>query len=208
MRLTRNSLFTRRYKEEVHESAGHHSKYLLDNLLLRMSAITVLLLTFAVACEYTEDVYPERIQKNSPPVFRKPGSEVKQESIFGSEGLAIFLGKEKQHKANVTIAVNNFLWRASLDAISFMPMNSVDPFGGVIITDWYVPPESPHERFKVNVYILSHELRSDGVKVSAFRQVHQPDGGWYNAPIDANRELEDAILTRARQLRLASAVRR
>ncbi len=41
------------------------------------------------------------------------------------------------------IGVNSFLWPASLDTISFMPVNSANPFGGVIITDWHAPPETP-----------------------------------------------------------------
>ena len=58
------------------------------------------------------------------------------------------------------IGVNSYLWRASLDTISFMPLQEVDPFGGVIITDWYANPELPTERFKVTVYILDTRLRS------------------------------------------------
>ena len=71
---------------------------------------------------------------------------------------------------NAGIGVNTFLWRASLDTVSFMPLSSADPFGGVIITDWYSPPEVPSERFKMTVYILDRQLRADGIKVSVFRQ--------------------------------------
>ncbi len=103
------------------------------------------------------------------------------------------------------IGVNGFLWRASLDTLSFLPLSSADPFGGVIITDWYAPPESPAERFKVTVYILGRELRADGVRVAVFRQKREGSQEW----IDANTgkstatSLEDAILTRARELRVA-----
>lgn len=102
------------------------------------------------------------------------------------------------------IAVNGYLWRASLDTMSFMPLTSADPFGGVIVTDWYVPPESLNERFKAQIYILDRQLRADGLRVSVFRQVRNGNGSWIDAEVKAETAaaLENAILTRARQLRI------
>ena len=86
-----------------------------------------------------------------------------------------------------------------------MPLSSADPFGGVIITDWYSAPEDPNERMKVTIYILDRRLRADGIKIAVFRQTHSADG-WTDAQVnpDTSIKLEDAILTRARELRLAS----
>ena len=102
------------------------------------------------------------------------------------------------------IGVNALLWRASLDTVSFMPLASADPFGGVIITDWYTDPATPNERFKASVYILDTRLRADAIRVSLFRQVNS-GGRWNDAAVsdEAVRQLEDQILTRARQLRIA-----
>ncbi len=103
------------------------------------------------------------------------------------------------------MAVNAYLWRASLDTINFIPLVSADPFGGVIITDWYTPAETPNERMKVQVTILDRELRADGVRVSVFKQQTSPKGGnWVDAQVDprTNIDIENAILTRARQLRI------
>lgn len=126
------------------------------------------------------------------------------ESIFGGEGL---LGAaKKQDDGNGSVGVNAFLWRASLDTVSFMPLASADPFGGVILTDWYTPPENPLERFKLNVFIMGRELRSDGVRVRAFRQ--KLEGGvWKDVAVTdgMGTQLEDTILTRARQLRVVQA---
>jgi len=105
-----------------------------------------------------------------------------------------------------TVGVNSYLWHATLDTLSFMPLASADPFGGVIITEWYSPPNTPSDRIKVTIYILDRRLRADGIKISVFRQVRSNEG-WVDAqtnPETANK-LEDAILTRARELRLASA---
>ena len=104
------------------------------------------------------------------------------------------------------ININGFLWRASLDTLSFLPLSSADPFGGVIITDWYTPPESPNERVKVTAYLIGRQLRSDGIRISAFKQEYKKNTGWVNADLDdtTNSQLEDAILSRARELRVSS----
>lgn len=126
-------------------------------------------------------------------------------SLFGPGGL--FGSKaEKKIDEGSGVAVNAFLWRASLDTINFIPLVSADPFGGVIITDWYTPAESPSERMKVQITILDRELRADGVRVSVFKQQTTPKGGgWVDAQVDSrtNIDIENAILTRARQLRIA-----
>ncbi len=118
--------------------------------------------------------------------------------------LESWFGGSKSSGASSTITVNSYLWRASLDTVSFMPLSSADPFGGVIISDWYSPPETPDERFKVTVYILDRQLRADGLRVAVFRQHRAPAGSWIEARVDekTGRELENAILKRARQMRL------
>ena len=102
------------------------------------------------------------------------------------------------------IGVNAFLWRATLDTLSFMPLADSDPFGGTYATEWHAIAEKPDERFKVQVYILDTRLRADGLAVQVFRQTR--DGsGWVDATIDPDTaiQIENSILTRARQLRIA-----
>jgi hypothetical protein len=101
-----------------------------------------------------------------------------------------------------TIGVNSYLWRATLDTLSFMPLLQTDSAGGVIVTDWYANPQNPGERVKVTVSILDQDLRADALRVAASRQVAQA-GGWLDAPVQAAtvQKLEDIILTRARDLR-------
>jgi hypothetical protein len=121
----------------------------------------------------------------------------------GGAGLNLF-GNSKADGSEGAVAVNAYLWRASLDTVAFMPLASADPFGGVIISDWFAPPETPDERFKVTVYILGRALRADGLKVSVFRQTRSPQGAWTDATVgpEVATQFEDAVLTRARQLRL------
>ncbi|WP_338468623.1 DUF3576 domain-containing protein [Novosphingobium sp. ZN18A2] len=101
-----------------------------------------------------------------------------------------------------TIGVNSYLWRASLETLSFMPLLQTDSNGGVIVTDWYANPKDPNERVKVTVSILDQDLRADALRVAASRQVQQ-NGTWVDAPVKAAtvQKLEDIILTKARDLR-------
>ncbi len=106
------------------------------------------------------------------------------------------------NNSSTGIQVNAYLWRATLDTLSFMPLVSADPFGGVIITDWYSPPATPNERFKANAYILSQQMSANAIQVSLFHQVKQ-NGQWQDADIDPSTAsgLEDRILARAADLK-------
>ena len=101
-----------------------------------------------------------------------------------------------------TIGVNAYLWRATLETLSFMPLLQADSSGGVIVTDWYASPDNPAERMKVSVSILDQDLRADALRVAASRQVLQ-NNNWVEAPVQAAtvQRLEDIILTKARDLR-------
>ena len=123
-------------------------------------------------------------------------------------GLSACGGHKDRPKADLaaskitTIGVNSYLWRASLDALSFMPLLQTDSNGGVIVTDWYTNPKNPGERVKMTVTILDQDLRADALRVAASRQVSQ-NGQWVDAPVQAAtvQKLEDIILTKARDLR-------
>jgi hypothetical protein len=132
-------------------------------------------------------------------------------SIFGGgddDGTGMTTGRSEAGGSGNEVAslgVNAYLWRASLETLEFMPLSEVDPFGGLIITDWYTNPNTPQERFKATVYILDQQLRADALKVTIHRQVNET-GGWLDQPTatDTEIQIENAILTRARQLRVAN----
>jgi hypothetical protein len=145
-----------------------------------------------------------------PEAYRNEQTErIRQQygTITGEDGLLVFSSRarEGQDGGGPSIGVNVYLWRAALETIDFMPLVQADPFGGVIITDWFSPPETPGERFKLTVYILDRVLRADAVKVAVFRQVND-EGGWTDANVEATTAtgIEDSILTRARELRIAA----
>jgi hypothetical protein len=123
---------------------------------------------------------------NDPKLFQFGGQSKASGADAGASGLG----------------VNAYLWRGALDTLSFMPLVSADPFGGVIITDWFTPPSTTGERFKATAYILGRQLRADGVRVALFRQVQQ-NGQWVDAAVSqaTTSEVENKVLARARELR-------
>jgi hypothetical protein len=151
----------------------------------------------------TEYAYPETLRGERITTGQQ------QDTVFGPEGMDIF-GQSRRNAeqggGGAGLGINSFLWRASLDTISFMPIASADPFGGVIITDWYTPVETPNERFKLNVFIMGRALRADGIKVSAFRQQRDATGAWVDTQVKDTviTDLENAVLTRARKMRIAA----
>ncbi|MGA3005594.1 MAG: DUF3576 domain-containing protein [Acetobacteraceae bacterium] len=153
-----------------------------------------------VACSYAQP-------NSTPPNFSGLGSpgDTTASRVGGSDSGALTVGGSKQSDTSGTgagIGVNAFLWRGALDTLSFLPLTSADPFGGVIITDWYSPADASGERFKATAYILGRELRSDGIRVSVFRQVNE-GGRWVDAPVDpvVQADIENKVLDRARRLR-------
>lgn len=169
----------------------------------RLTALSALLIAAACGPIKKEESYPTRTEGSDKILY----SDQKRETIWGDDQslTKVLFGKEDENGAGgAGIGVNSFLWRASLDTISFMPVASADPFGGVILTDWYQNPDTPGERFKMNVYILDKQLRADGVRVSVFKQ-KQEKGAWHDikVPDDMATNVENTILTRARELRVA-----
>lgn len=96
---------------------------------------------------------------------------------------------------NVTIKVNKYIWNASLDVLNFLPIQSVDPFTGVIVTGFGTPPGGGRA-YRATIYVQDPALDARSLRVAL-----QTSGG---APVsrETARAVEDAILTRARQLRV------
>ncbi len=172
------------------------------------AAVAIASLAVLAACSMFQAEYPD---KQAGDVNPHPWNSVHNDNVFGDGGISIlgWGGNGKNDSASVggsQIGVNAYLWRASLDTIAFLPLVSADPFGGTIITDWYSPQESPGERFKMSVYITDRDLHADGIHVSVFRQTRNGND-WADAAVTAKTqgEIENAILTRARELRTIAA---
>ena len=130
------------------------------------------------------------------------------DSLFGPGGISVSNlvdGRVTGEGEGGSLPVNKYLWQASLDTLAFLPLSSTDPFTGVIATDWSASPDAPGERYKVTVYIVNPQLAASALKVGVYRQALTQEGVWVPAAVspETPRRLEDAILTRARQIRIA-----
>lgn len=165
----------------------------------------------AVVAGCAGDYAPE--EDTAPPTGAdQRGFDPDAPSIFGEGGLTIgsvrssastLLGGGEEGGGR--LPVNKYLWQAALDTLSFLPLASTDPFTGVIATEWGSTQEAPNERFKVSAFVTSPALSAASLKVAVYREVQNEEGAWVPAPVDAEtaRKLEDAILTRAREIRIA-----
>ena len=134
--------------------------------------------------------------------------------LFGKDGLTLgkVLGNNKKNSKNNTsaismgMAVNPYLWRGALETINFMPLNSADPIGGTIITDWYSTTENQKERCKLNIFILGIDLKTENLKVTSFCQEYR-DNIWVAKSVEEEKsiKIENAILNKAKKLRLQSS---
>ncbi|WP_308911059.1 DUF3576 domain-containing protein [Pseudokordiimonas caeni] len=112
---------------------------------------------------------------------------------------------QKIEARTTALGVNGYLWQATLETLSFMPIEKADPAAAVILTGWQTDPATPTERVKVMVRFLSEDLRSDGIKVSVVREAEQ-GGNWVSVPVQASTALtiEESILAKARTLKVGA----
>ena len=135
----------------------------------------------------------------APEEPKGPGSILTGKDEQGIKIGEIFSGSN----TSTGLPINAILWRASLDIVSPLPIDDVDAFGGSIVSEWYAVPETPNERIKLSIFVLSQELRSDGIRVVVNTQNRASNGDWVDGGIDEelSRKLEELILTRAREIR-------
>jgi hypothetical protein len=157
----------------------------------------LLLLCMVTACNASK-------VEHDYPVSGEDARRASRGKILGEDALSFGGGSRKKaskSSPSVQMVANPHLWRASLDVVAHLPVMGTDPIGGVILTDWYQHPDSPGERFKLNIFILDHALRADSLRVSVFKQVGPP---WQDAAVKSSiaMTIENRILTRARELRI------
>ncbi len=104
---------------------------------------------------------------------------------------------QNQRDPNVTVEVNRYLWNASLEILDFMPIEAADPFSGVIVFGYGTPPGAGRS-YRATVYVTDPALEARSLRVAL-----QSRGGPVSR--ETARQIEDAILTRARQLRIREA---
>ena len=128
--------------------------------------------------------------------------------LFGKKaGIGGVFGNKESNNAvsSIGMPINPYLWKGSLETIGFMPLSSADPFGGIIITDWYSGGQTINERCKINIFIKGLELKTSNLKVNTFCQSFE-NNRWIDLPTSASQsaQLENAILNKAKRIKLAN----
>ncbi len=125
--------------------------------------------------------------------------------LFGKKGVDLLNQDKQTASIGVGMPINPYLWKASLETISFMPLSSADPFAGLIITDWY-SQNNTNERCKLNIFIRGVELKTSNLKVNSFCQTLSDTNNWIGdeTDIDINAQIENAILNKAKKLKLST----
>ena len=133
--------------------------------------------------------------------------------LLGKGGLSVggLINRDKNKKTTnsvgaIGIPINIYLWRGALETVSFMPLTAADPIGGTILTDWYSTSNNEDERCKLNIFITGSELKTQNLKVTTFCQNYK-NQKWVNSNIEEinNLKIEDAILNKAKKLKLESS---
>ena len=159
--------------------------------------ILVLLTTLLIlSCSNSQTITnPITGEKPSPGIFSKDSNK----------GISLNELLNPQNKDGISVNVNGFLWRASLDVLSIAPLISTDALGGTIITDWYINKNIKNQRIKITAFIKTSELRSDGIDVKVHIQ-KKVDGAWSDIMTNnkLKAQIEDQILNEARILRINS----
>ena len=129
--------------------------------------------------------------------------------ILGKKPTNDLFGEKKTEEtySSIGLPINPYLWRGSLETISFMPLASADPFAGIIITEWYSGEENQNQRCKLNIFIKGVELKTNNLKVNSFCQALNENGNWVDQQVNKanNHQLENAILNQAKKIKLSQS---
>ena len=154
----------------------------------------IILISIISSCSSNEIISnPINEKKSKPGLFSKDAEK----------GISISDILNRKSKEGISVNVNGYLWRASLDVLSIAPLISTDALGGTIITDWYVNKNIKNKRIKIMAYIKTSELRSDGVSVKVHVQKLE-NGAWTDTYTDKKlaSQIENNILNEARNYRI------
>lgn len=168
---------------------------------MKKNSLFLLFLLFFCACS-------GNVKRSGAPIDSDDRHKLTFGSLLGDDFLTIGGPKKKQDQtpSNFSVKVNPFLWQASLETLSFMPLVSADAGGGIIVSDWYVDANKPNERIKITIHFLDNQLKADSIKLHLHKQVLK-NNSWVSQGLDESSalQLEEIIIKHARNLKVKSA---
>lgn len=160
---------------------------MIKNILL----ITILLMISS--CSNYKSVFSNKLN----------GETQKPILVLENTSKDVLLSKVINSQNLDNVNVNGYLWRATLNILSFVPLISTDALSGTIITDWYANKNIQNQRLKIKVYINSNELKSESIKIKV--EIQSFKNNIWSQPLTSNSlatQIEDSILNEARNLKL------
>ena len=167
--------------------------------------LTVLFLVFLTGCNaFKADVDPITGKK----VRKEPNLKTRGED-FAKEGGGIFNSSKMQGGTTYDFATSNILWRATLTSLDFIPLQSANYSGGVVVTDWYSNDINSDESIKIEVRFLSSEISANSFNITSYKKICKN----LNCQIskmnkDFNDNLKSTIMTKVREMKVEEELKK
>ena len=159
----------------------------------------LLLFIFIQSCSKTDPVTGEKVLIEPNPQKRAEAARDASGGILGN------IGKSGNNQTTVNFATTNVLWKATLKTLDFIPLQSVDYAGGILITDWYSDEKNTGDFIKITIKFLDNEVRSNSINVTSHKKTCSK--GNDNCPVvklseNFNNEIKDTIIQTARLIKI------
>jgi hypothetical protein len=165
--------------------------------LVKVLIIPAFITIFTSSCYAPKDPITGKTKRMEPNLNKRAEEFVKKEGsiIFGG-------GNKNQSSGNFEFATSNPLWRASLNVLDFIPIQSANYSGGILVTDWY-SKKNNNDSIKIEVRFLSNELASTSIKVISYKRTCiQLNCQITKSSDELNNQIKIKILDEARKIRL------
>ena len=152
-----------------------------------------------ILLESCQAIKPKKVDTREVSV---KGSERSRKNIEEGKGVSINKLLKRRGGTNFEFSSSNPMWRASLEILDFIPLNTVDYSGGMIVSDWYTG-DSTNESIKISIRFLSNEVRSDSLKIIVHKKKCSESQNCKIALLNNSKisqELRSTILQKAAQL--------
>ncbi len=155
-------------------------------------------LTFLIVLSSCNALKPEKVDTRKIPVKAQERAKQNIKEGRGASVDSLF----RRGNTNFEFSSSNPMWRASLEILDFLPLNTVDYSGGVIVSDWYTGDNS-RESIKISIRFLSNEIRSDSLKIIVHKKNCSENLNCKTALLNNSKisqELRSTILRKAVEL--------
>tara|TARA_Y100001970_G_scaffold257697_1_gene336818 strand:- start:552 stop:1085 length:534 start_codon:yes stop_codon:yes gene_type:complete len=159
----------------------------------------LIFLTLLIVLSSCNALKPEKVDTRKVPTNAQ---ERAKQNIKEGRGASIDSLLRRGGNTNFEFSSSNPMWRASLEILDFLPLNTVDYSGGVIVSDWYTGDNS-RESIKISIRFLSNEIRSDSLKIIVHKKNCSENLNCKTALLNNSKigqELRSTILRKAVEL--------